>query len=104
MATPKQKALIEAIEQTLTVHYTGQTVPEASAFITKHLPAYRKHGHPTDKQKALIQNIERALHVTYTGQSVTEASTFITKHLERYQEQAEELATAMYDAMCVGDH
>lgn len=38
MATDKQKALIKRIERYLPVKYEGNSVKDASAFITKHLP------------------------------------------------------------------
>lgn len=42
MATQKQKALIKAIENELYVTFSGETVKEASAFITTHLPEFRE--------------------------------------------------------------
>lgn len=42
MATDKQKALIKRIERYLPVKYEGNSVKDASAFITKHLPEYRE--------------------------------------------------------------
>lgn len=104
MATQKQRALIDRLEEALNIVYYGRTIEEASLFITTYLPEYRERGQHTPRQQALIKNIEKSQFVTYTGKTVNEASAFIDKHLTAYQEQAEELAMAMYDAMCVGDH
>lgn len=49
-ATEKQLELIDRIEYLLKVRFTGQTVKEASEFITEHLPTYN------DELSCLINN------------------------------------------------
>lgn len=41
-ATQKQLKLIENIEQILLVEFTGETIEEASSFISKHLERYKE--------------------------------------------------------------
>lgn len=104
MATPKQRALIERIEDALTVSYEGKTIEEASLFITTHLPEFRKLGVPTPKQRGLIREMEKMLGIAFNGKTTMEASQFISRHTKAYREQLEILSSAMYEAMCVGDH
>lgn len=55
--TPKQMNLIRRMQLLLDVKFTGNTIREASEFISKHMDRYQEEKEMSDESKVLYDDI-----------------------------------------------
>ena len=89
----KQHKAIKICEDILNIKFEGDTLEEASKFLSENLPKIsgKKVGdyrEPSDKQWSGIGFIQRETDHVFEGKTMSDASEFISEYLEEAQNKS----------------